>query len=95
MKEEAKMGSLQEWFECPGPEDPEDHTICCGQKCCPLRSLIYDTGNFSWIILETRHILILILESRHIDSVMKVDIRVAMAISLTVIVIRWDGHSIL
>ena len=60
-----------------------------------LSGLVYVRGNFSWIILETRHILILILESRHIDSVMKVDIREAMAISLTVIVIRWDGHSIL
>ena len=53
-----------------------------------LSGLVYVRGNFSWIILETRHILILILESRHIDSVMKVDIRVAMAISLTVIIIR-------
>ena len=40
MKEEANIGSLQEFFECPGPEDPEDHTICCEQKCCPLRSRI-------------------------------------------------------
>ena len=29
-------------------------------------------------------------QTRHIDSVMKVDIRVAMAISLTVIILRWD-----
>jgi len=52
--------TIKEFFECPGAEDPEDHTICCEQKCCPLR---------------------------HIDSVMKVDIRVAMAISLTVIIL--------
>lgn len=52
--------TIKEFFECPGPEDPEDHTICCEQKCCPLR---------------------------HIDSVMRVDIRVAMAISLTVIIL--------
>lgn len=52
--------TIKEYFECPGPEDPADHTICCDQKCCPLR---------------------------HIDSVMKVDIGVAMAISLTVIIV--------
>jgi len=52
--------TIKEFFECPGPEDPEDHIICCAQKCCPVR---------------------------HIDSVMKIDIRVAMAISLTVIIL--------
>ena len=32
----------------------------------------------------------MMIEIRHIDSVMNVDIRVAMAISLTVIILRWD-----
>ena len=32
----------------------------------------------------------MLIEIRHIDSVMNVDIRVAMAISLTVIILRWD-----
>ena len=31
--------SLQEYFECPGPDDPPDHTICCGQSCCPVRHI--------------------------------------------------------
>ena len=30
---------FQEYFECPGPEDPSDHTVCCDQKCCPLRHI--------------------------------------------------------
>merc|ERR1712117_63460 len=49
-----------EYFECPGPDDPPDHTICCGQSCCPVR---------------------------HIDSVLQVDIQVAMVISITIILI--------
>lgn len=52
--------TIKEYFECPGPDDPLDHTICCEQNCCPVK---------------------------HIDSVMRVDIRVAMVISITVIVI--------
>jgi len=52
--------TIKEYFECPGPDDPPDHTVCCEQNCCPVR---------------------------HIDSVMNVDIRVAMVISITVILI--------
>jgi len=51
---------IKEYFECPGPEDPPDHTICCGQSCCAVR---------------------------HIDSVLQVDIEVAMVISITIILI--------
>jgi len=51
---------IKEYFECPGADDPLDHTICCGQSCCPVR---------------------------HIDSVMQVDIKVAMMISLSIILI--------
>jgi len=51
---------IKEYFECPGPDDPPDHTICCGQSCCPVR---------------------------HIDSVLQVDIEVAMMISITIILI--------
>lgn len=51
---------VTEYFQCPGPEDPKDYTICCNEKCCPLLQ---------------------------IDSVLKVDIRIAMVISLTVICI--------
>eukprot|EP00092_Neocalanus_flemingeri_P027831 GFUD01030214.1.p1 GENE.GFUD01030214.1~~GFUD01030214.1.p1 ORF type:complete len:181 (-),score=53.32 GFUD01030214.1:650-1192(-) len=57
-KPEGKI--TKEFFECPGPDDPPDHTVCCEQNCCPVR---------------------------HIDSVLRVDIRVAMAISITVIII--------
>jgi len=53
--------TIKEYYECPGPEDPLDHTICCEKEsCCPVK---------------------------HIDSVLRVDIRVAMAISITVIII--------
>jgi len=57
-KDEGNM--IKEYFECPGPDDPPDHTICCGQSCCPVR---------------------------HIDSVLQVDIQVAMVISITIILI--------
>merc|ERR1719499_1979717 len=49
---------VNEYFECPGPEDPPDHNRCCEDGCCPT------------VIL---------------DSIMNLDIHVAMAISLTVI----------
>ena len=49
---------MQEYFECPGPDDPPDHAICCGQACCPVR---------------------------HIDSVLQVDIQVAMVLSISII----------
>lgn len=52
--------TVQEFFECPGPEDPADHTVCCEDKCCQLL---------------------------HLDSVLQLDIRIAMAISLAVIVV--------
>lgn len=52
--------TIKEYFECPGPDDPSDHTICCDQHCCPVR---------------------------HIDSVLRIDIRWAMVISITVIII--------
>jgi len=52
--------TIKEYFECPGPDDPSDHTICCDQHCCPVR---------------------------HIDSVLRIDIRWAMVISITVILI--------
>ena len=52
--------TVREFFECPGRENPPDHTICCEEKCCPMIQL---------------------------DSVLKVDIRIAMIISLTVIVV--------
>ena len=50
--------TVQEFFECPGLEDPPDYKVCCDEKCCPLVE---------------------------IDSVLRVDIRIAMIISLTVI----------
>jgi len=49
---------INEYFECPGPEDPPGHNRCCEDGCCPT------------VIL---------------DSILNVDIHVAMAISLTVI----------
>jgi len=48
---------IKEYFECPGPDDPPDHSVCCDQACCPVR---------------------------HIDSVLGVDIKVAMAISIPI-----------
>jgi len=51
---------IKEYFECPGAEDPPEHTVCCGQSCCPLT---------------------------HIDSVLRVDIKVAMLISLSIILL--------
>ena len=30
---------FQDYFQCPGPEDPPDHLLCCGADCClPLSS---------------------------------------------------------
>jgi len=53
--------SIKEYFECPGPDDPSDHTICCkDNQCCPVK---------------------------HIDSVLGIDIKDAMVISITVIII--------
>lgn len=51
---------VQEFFECPGAEDPPYYTVCCAEKCCPVI---------------------------HIDSVLGIDITIAMAISITVILL--------
>ena len=51
---------VREFFECPGPDDPPSHTVCCAAKCCSLQV---------------------------IDSVLRVDIRIAMLISLTIIIV--------
>ena len=32
--DKVKDKMLQEYFECPGPDDPSDHTICCDGNCC-------------------------------------------------------------
>jgi hypothetical protein len=54
-----KDQTVSEFFECPGHEDPPDHTSCCGERCCrPPVTL---------------------------DAILRVDIRMAMVISLTVI----------
>ena len=30
---------FEDYFQCPGPEDPPDHLLCCGADCClPLSS---------------------------------------------------------
>jgi hypothetical protein len=50
--------TVREYFECPGPEDPQDHTVCCEEKCCQLK---------------------------HVDSVLGLDLKIAMTISLCVI----------
>ena len=59
-EEKTLLLNIQEYFECPGAEDPPEHTVCCGQSCCPLT---------------------------HIDSVLRVDIKVAMLISLSIILL--------
>jgi len=28
--------TIQEFFECPGPDDPPENTLCCDKECCPL-----------------------------------------------------------
>ena len=51
---------VREFYECPSPEDPPDHTRCCEtESCCKLE---------------------------HIDSVLGLDLKIAMIISLCVIV---------
>jgi len=30
---------IKEYFECPGPEDPPENNVCCGQSCCPVRHI--------------------------------------------------------
>ena len=51
---------MREFYECPSPEDPPDHTRCCEtESCCKLE---------------------------HIDSVLGLDLKIAMIISLCVIV---------
>ena len=51
---------VREFYECPSPEDPSDHTRCCEtESCCKLE---------------------------HIDSVLGLDLKIAMIISLCVIV---------
>jgi hypothetical protein len=30
---------VNEYFECPGLEDPPDHNRCCDDKCCPTVTL--------------------------------------------------------
>jgi len=52
--------TIQEYFECPGPDDPPNFTRCCDEKCCTLR---------------------------HIDSVMGLDLPIAIALSVSVIII--------
>ena len=51
---------VREFYECPSPGDPEDHTRCCEtESCCKLE---------------------------HIDSVLGLDLKKAMIISLCVII---------
>ena len=53
--------SVKEFYECPGPENPRDFTVCCDQdKCCQLE---------------------------HVDSILGLDLKIAMIISLCVIIV--------
>lgn len=52
--------TVREFYECPGPDDPPDYTVCCQDKCCQLK---------------------------HVDSILGVDLKIAMIISLCVIVV--------
>ena len=52
--------TVREFFECPGPENSPDFTMCCEDKCCQLK---------------------------HVDSILGLDIKLAMIISLCVIVL--------
>ena len=52
---------VKEFYECPGPSNPPDFTVCCEQdQCCQLT---------------------------HVDSILGLDLKIAMIISLVVIVI--------
>lgn len=53
--------SVKEFYECPGPENPPEYTVCCEEgKCCQMT---------------------------HVDSILGVDLKIAMIISLCVIVL--------
>ena len=52
--------TVREFFECPGPEDPQDYKVCCEDRCCQLK---------------------------HVDSILGLDLKLAMMISLCVIVL--------
>ncbi|XP_071743827.1 uncharacterized protein [Lepeophtheirus salmonis] len=55
---DANGENVQEYFQCPGLDDPKDYKSCCEEKCCPYTN---------------------------VDSILQIDIRIAMFISLAVI----------
>ena len=77
---------FQEYFECPGPDDPPDHTICCGQSCCPVRHI----DSVLQVKLINKNNLSFYLEwfVEFFSFFFQVDIEVAMMISITIILIR-------